>query len=1041
MNHNRSVNPRTNMGAILWLVLACAGCGGESKEDFSKPLVMPKAPPLPVAVKPDWVPGKTPVPADGQPTAKQPAVTAAIPEQVAPATELAKVDAPKSGTPAAVSPTTENAPTVVAKPSVSPELKPNPTTASVAKTSTAPKEDAPKTESPKAETKTSVEPLTADEREWLRLRQRQAISGDGQFAVTGLIASRLSVHDVQSRSLAQEHFGQASAMTALAIGPQRSWVVGADESGSLRLWTPTQTTAGLDRFARESLRKAEAARPTVRSEQRVVRVIAAHPDGRSLLTGGEDGSLHVWNVTSQDDGVALQKGRRWQAHEGPISALAISADGRWIVSGGEDRNVQLWDATTGTLSRSWVSLKAAISDVAVSADGKIVAASAFSKSAVWWSVEEPKPAAATVAASTPVKTTPGLPNPQTDEEPVVITRSAPAIPTSFEHPDIVLSIAVSPDGKQVLTGCKDKLVRIWDLATGRNTGRLEPAKDGVVEVRYLDGDKRLLARDRSGFIRNRPRVAVASNDDEDSPQIVQSAGSEWLFTTPPELLVAATSAATSPLAATDADDNSRLVGLLANLRLTASRTERDDARSAYFFPVDPTAADNTENAPSPPTRWKPPSNAPDRSERPQLIGSLTTAFQFAHPAADGPRTAPHRVQLSLSADGEFLSAFEVATRDDNPDERRRPTKKSHHVWLWDVPTQGLLRHWDDLADAPATLQFVDVRNQFVSPSTAQCFSLVSGEATNLKNLCVSETLHHCVLSPDGQRLAAVYVGAKQATKNVVRLFDAETFERLATYEAFESIGTAIEFTPDGSSLLVAIRERQMHRLLQLDATTLAVQATLEEQSHPQPWLQGSERESATDLGITRLVFSPDGRAVVSVGSYGSGDFRLTLWERKGSKWVREPRASAKSAQPFVAESLQPTPLWFVGGKANQLAAIGAKGLAIVDTSNGRLLRGVDLKDGPRDRGPCAWSSDGLWFVQGDNVGNVALWSLRSDKEPGYFTAQLGPVKALALSHDGQMLATLGEENQLHVWNLAGWQPKNRVIAKAKPPVKLTPSSD
>ena len=103
-----------------------------------------------------------------------------------------------------------------------------------------------------------------------------------------------------------------------------------------------------------------------------------------------------------------------------------------------------------------------------------------------------------------------------------------------------------------------------------------------------------------------------------------------------------------------------------------------------------------------------------------------------------------------------------------------------------------------------------------------------------------------------------------------------------------------------------------------------------------------------------------------------------------------------------------------------------------------MVRGVDLKDGPRERGPYAWSGDGNWLAQGDNV---ALWNLRTDKEPGYFTAHLGPVKALTLSHDGQTLATLGEENQLHVWNLASWQPKNRVIAKAKQPMKLAPSTD
>lgn len=108
-----------------------------------------------------------------------------------------------------------------------------------------------------------------------------------------------------------------------------------------------------------------------------------------------------------------------------------------------------------------------------------------------------------------------------------------------------------------------------------------------------------------------------------------------------------------------------------------------------------------------------------------------------------------------------------------------------------------------------------------------------------------------------------------------------------------------------------------------------------------------------------------------------------------------------------------------------------EGLGIVDTSNGRLLRSVELRDDGKDRGPITWSADGTWLAQGDDTGHVTLWNLRVEKEAAIFPAQLGPVKALALSHDGRVLTTLGEENKLQLWNLDGWQPKNRVTAKPK----------
>ena len=46
------------------------------------------------------------------------------------------------------------------------------------------------------------------------------------------------------------------------------------------------------------------------------------------------------------------------------------------------------------------------------------------------------------------------------------TRREPTVPRDASHSSPVNSVACSPDGKRVVSGSYDKLIKIWDVATG-----------------------------------------------------------------------------------------------------------------------------------------------------------------------------------------------------------------------------------------------------------------------------------------------------------------------------------------------------------------------------------------------------------------------------------------------------------------------------------------------------------------------------------------------------------------------------------------------
>jgi serine/threonine protein kinase/WD40 repeat protein len=97
--------------------------------------------------------------------------------------------------------------------------------------------------------------------------------------------------------------------------------------------------------------------------------ILFHPDGRRALSGGKDRVVHVWDLDSGEELV------RWTGHQTGISGLALTPDGRRALSGSNDGTVILWDVEKGSVIRQFSMPQDDRSPkVAFDSDGNILAA-------------------------------------------------------------------------------------------------------------------------------------------------------------------------------------------------------------------------------------------------------------------------------------------------------------------------------------------------------------------------------------------------------------------------------------------------------------------------------------------------------------------------------------------------------------------------------------------------------------------------------------------------------------------------------------------
>ncbi len=395
-------------------------------------------------------------------------------------------------------------------------------------------------------------------------RFRQAVHGvafapDGRSVLLGTGDGTASLWDIATRARLAGPFTHQDAVRSVAVHPAGTTVLTGSWDETVLLWDRDTTRPIGPRLRHRfglhqvSYRPDGAAILTVCSSdhsaylweastgQRIgtplwqpdlMRAAAISPDGRTVVTGGDDATARVWDIAGarsrplarpdarkrlvnpgpEDEpwlpfyylnqavsfspdrkAVVVTEGRRiarlWDTstgspigvplrHDRPVRMVAFSPDGRTVATASHDPtsgltdsklgSIRLWDAADGRPLGPPIWQHRWVSALAFSPDGRTLAAGDYGQDVRFWDAATGRVARPPIAQA-----------------------------------GIAFSLAFSPDGKTLAAGTVEPMngARLWDLETGRPIGEPMPHANWVVGVEFRPDGRALLTRSNDATAR------------------------------------------------------------------------------------------------------------------------------------------------------------------------------------------------------------------------------------------------------------------------------------------------------------------------------------------------------------------------------------------------------------------------------------------------------------------------------------------------------------------------------------------------------------
>lgn len=739
------------------------------------------------------------------------------------------------------------------------------------------------------------------------------------------------------------------------------------------------------------------------------------PDGTRVLAGSSDQSLRLSDVRT---------GRYVRLLAPAASAITnclLSRDGKTVFAGTKRGEIGIWATDSGTqlatmrnaLGASFVTMTTEGAYVASSdADGFVTALRGMTvlPATVAASFRHPELVEAKIAGD-PAGTVrawwaglnPGAPQPGTAvaSTPAIVLFERPSVRTfmgqdkariveNVSHVANIGALALSPDGRQLVTTDSETTMKLWDVKTGRLIQSFSANGDMAVYAMVYSADgQQVVTGGRRGEVKSW---------DVQSGQMVRE------FKGHTEVVNAIAVSPDGKRVITGAEDKTlRIWDAAMGNEIRRIDMAEDSVSALAVFP------DNRRLVVAKNSRIEVLDIETGERLRSFGTGQVYAKVEAIAISAQGDLIATgqfHRLDLwdaseglLRSMQGESIDGHGLAFTADG--QKLLSGGLKGHLALWEVNTGRASAAFktgaDDFISSLALLP--DGQHLLTATgASVKLWDIGSGERVRTFGTPV-QSVNSVAFTQDGRRLISGGVGS-------VRVWDAERGELSLALEPQPYYIEALALSGDDKSVL-AVHRNRMVRLLALD--TGKEQRSITEPLRSNGTGSGDpllgtlmQRRAETSAWLTAGTPSPDGKWIAA----GSNDGTAKIWDAATGKLVR---ALTGHADEVMFANFSPDGRTILTGSSDRT-------LKLWDAQTGALIRTFQ---GHRwTVRAAAFSRDGKQILSGSGDATMILWNADTGQPIRTFEGHRGVVRSVAYSPDEKRVVSGSYDSTVKLWDVA-----------------------